>query len=200
MPACHSSPRPLMLLAAHVAAPAAPSSRRRHTSASSSTSTPGCPRRSSDSPSRRRPGSGPRTASTSSTGPCRPSNRAERRGRGAQRAPGRRGAPLAGVGESVRFDPVRQRAAGAARVPALRRDRPGDGRAASRSALRERAVAAGVARPRAGTDRRARARARNRSLRPRLASTRLAGSDAADPIHRGTDRRNRRALRAHRQD
>ena len=76
MPACHSSPRPSCCSRRRTSRrrrpPSLPPS---HASASSSTSTPGCPRRSSVSPSRRRPGSGPRTASTSCAGPCRPSNR-----------------------------------------------------------------------------------------------------------------------------
>ena len=78
----------------------------------------------------------------------------------------------------------------------IARDRPGH-RRQRRARSAGRAMASRAARPHSRTDRRARARARNRPLRPSLASTRVAGADAADPIHGRADRRERRTLRAH---
>ena len=75
----------LLLLAAQIAASQRPPSLRlavkRDGGRSSSTSTPGFPRRSSVSPSRRRPGSGHRTGWTSRSGRLRPSNRRSPRAR-----------------------------------------------------------------------------------------------------------------------
>ena len=198
MPACHSSPR-------RSCCSRRTSRRRRPTPLPPSrvgivldARRPACRRRFSGSPSRRRPGSGHRTGvdrHRSGRLPA-PSNRRRPRARCSACAwPAWRPARMASSSPfgSIQF-------VGGRPEPLVFLHYEAIGRAIAeqrRARAARRAMARGAARPRARTDRRARARARNRSLRPPLASTRLAGSDAADPIHRRTDCRNRRALRAH---